>query len=174
LQKAREKLAFDKQGNAIAPFVSQFSTPDRVFVDQGTEAPEKWRLILYKLTRKQKIILTPENLVAKDFRIYPAGDRILFSAIEWSKYKAGLYEQSLYAVTTGRSFDPAQKPGTIQQILGNQDYDNLKFDRSPDCKDIAVVRAKIGNAEDIGLWVPRPEISPIPQGLLSRAAGEFA
>jgi hypothetical protein len=24
------------------------------------------------------------------------------------------------------------------------------------------------------LWVPRPEISPIPQGLLSRAAGEFA
>jgi hypothetical protein len=174
LQKAREKLAFDKQGNAIAPFVSQFITPDRVFVDQGTEAPEKGRLILYKLTRKQKIILTPENLVAKDFRIYPAGDRILFSAIEWSKYKAGFYEQSLYAVTTRRSSDPAQKPGTIQQILGNQDYDNLKFDRSPDCKDIAVVRAKRGNAEDIGLWVPRPFISPIPQGLLSRAAGEFA
>lgn len=100
MQQAREKLGFDKQGNAIAPFVSEFITPDRVLVDQGTEAPEKGRLILYKLTRKQKIILTPENLVAKDFRIYPAGDRILFSAIEWSKYKARLYEQSLYAVTT--------------------------------------------------------------------------
>ena len=165
MQKAREKLAFDKQGNAIAPFVSQSSTPDRVFVDKGTEAPEKGRLILYNLTRKQKIILTPENLVAKAFRIYPPGDRILFSASEWSKYKPGLYEQSLSAVTTGRSSDPAQKPGTIQQILGNQDYDYLKFDRSPDCKDIAVVRAKRGNAEDIGLWVPRPEISPISQGL---------
>jgi hypothetical protein len=174
LQKAREKLGFDKQGNAIAPFVSQFSTPDRVFVYKPTEAPEKERLILYNLTRKQKIILTPENLVAKDFRIYPAGDRILFSASECSKYKPGLYEQSLYAVTTGRSSDPAQKPGTIQQILGNQDYENLKFDRSADGKDLAVQRAKRGNAEDIGLWVPRPFISPIPQGLLSRAAGEFA
>ncbi len=128
LQKAREKLGVDKQGNAIAPFVSQFNTPDRAFVYKGTEAAEKGRLILYNLTRKQKIILTPENLVVKDFRIYPAGDRILFSASEWSKYKPGLYEQSLYAATTGRSSDPAQKPGNIQQILGNQDYENLKFD----------------------------------------------
>ena len=116
MQKAREKLGFDKQGNAIAPFVSQFSTPDTVFVDKGTEAPEKGGLILYKLTRKQEIILTPENLVAKDFRIYPAGDRILFSAIEWSKYKAGLYEPSLYTVTTRRSSDPDQKPGTISKF----------------------------------------------------------
>ena len=131
-------------------------------------------MLLYNLTRKQKIILTPENLVAKDFRIYPAGDRILFSASECSKYKSGLYEQSLYAATTGRSSDTAQKPGTIQQILGNQDYENLTFDRSPDGKDLAVGRAKKGNAEDIGLWVPRPFISPIPQRLLSRAAGEFA
>jgi len=58
--------------------------------------------------------------------------------------------------------------------FSNQDYDNLKFDRSPDGKDLAVGRAKRGNAEDIGLWVPRPFISPIPQGLLSRAAGKFA
>ena len=174
MQKAREKLGFDKQGNAIAPFVSQFSTRDRVFVYKPTEAAEKGRLILYKLTRQQKIILTPENLVVKDFRIYPAGDRLLFSASECSKYKPGLYEQSLYTVTTGRSSDPAQKPGTIHEILGNQDYENLTFDRSPDGKDLAVGRVKRGNAEDIGLWVPRPEISPIPQGLLSRAAGELA
>ena len=174
LQQAREKIGSDKQGNAIAPFVSQFSTPDRAFVYTGTEAAEKGRLILYNLTRQQKIILTPENLVVKDYRIYPAGDRILFSASEWSKYQPGLYEQSLYAVTTGRSFDPAQKPGSIQQILGNQDYENLKFDLSPDGKAIAVQRAKRGNAEDIGLWVVRSETSPIPQRLLSRPAGEFA
>ena len=119
MQKAREKLGFDKQGNAIAQFVSQFSTPDQAFVYKPTEAAEKERLILYNLTRQQKIILTPENLVAKDFRIYPAGDRILFSASECSKYQQGLYEQSLYTVTRGRSSDAAQKPGTIQQILGN-------------------------------------------------------
>jgi len=174
LQQAREKLGSEKQGNAIAPFVSQFNTPDRAFVYTGTEAAEKGRLILYNLTRKQKIILSPENLVVKDYRIYPAGDRILFSASEWSKYQPGLYEQSLYAVTTGRSSDPAQKPGSIQQILGNQDYENLKFDLSPDGKAIAIQRAKRGNAEDIGLWVVRSETSAIPQRLLSRPAGEFA
>lgn len=85
-----------------------------------------------------------------------------------------MYEQSLYAVTTGRSSDPAQKPGSIQQILGNQDYENLKFDLSPDGKAIALGRAKRGNAEDIGLWVVRSSTSPIPQRLLSRPAGEFA
>lgn len=174
LQQAREKLGSDKQGNAIAPFVSQFSTPDRAFVYTGTQASEKGRLILYNLTRKQKIILTPENLVVKDYRIYPAGDRILFSASEWSKYQPGLYEQSLYAVTTGRSSHPAHKPGTIQEILGNQDYENLKFDLSGDGKTIAVQRAKRGNAEDIGLWVVRSQTSVVPQRLLSRPAGEFA
>jgi Bacterial Ig-like domain len=174
LQKAREKVGDQKRGNAIAPFVSQFSTPDRAFVYTGTEAVEKGRLILYNLTRQQKIILTPENLVVKDYRIYPAGDRILFSASEWSKYQPGLYEQSLYAVTTGRSSDPAQKPGSIQQILGNLDYENLKFDLSPDGKAIAIQRAKRGNAEDIGLWVVRSSTSAVPQRLLSRPAGEFA
>ncbi|TAE57288.1 MAG: hypothetical protein EAZ88_02195 [Oscillatoriales cyanobacterium] len=174
LQQAREKLGSDKQGNAIAPFVSQFSTPDRAFVYTGTEASEKGRLILYNLTRKQKIILTPENLVIKDYKIYPVGDRILFSASEWSKYQPGLYEQSLYAVTTGRSSDPAQKPGSIQQILGNQDYENLKFDLSADGKTIAIQRAKRGNAEDIGLWVVRSSTSAVPQRLLSHPAGEFA
>lgn len=92
MQKAREKLGFDKQENAIAPFVGQLSTPDRVFVYKGTEAAEKGRLI--------HSVVTPWKL--------------------------------------------------------------------------AVQRAKKGNAEDIGLWVPRPFISPISQGLLSRAAGEFA
>lgn len=174
LQKAREKLGFDKPGNSIEPFVSQFRTPDRAFVYTGTAATEKGRLILYNLTRKQKTILTPQNLVVKNFRIYPGGDRILFSASEWYNYKPGLFEQSLYAVTTGRNPDSAQKPGTIQQILGNQDYENLKFDLSPDGKAIAIQRVNRNNPQDIGLWLLRSESSPIPQRLLSRPAGEFA
>jgi hypothetical protein len=174
LQQAREKLGFNKQGNSIEPFVSQFRTPDRAFVYTGTAAAEKGRLILYNLTRQQKIILTPQNLVVKNFRIYPGGDRILFSASKWADYKPGLYEQSLYAVTTGRNPDSAEKPGIIQQILGNQDYENLKFDLSPDGKAIAIQRANRNNPQDIGLWVLRSASSPIPQRLLSRPAGEFA
>ncbi|MCU0544503.1 MAG: hypothetical protein MUE44_20430 [Oscillatoriaceae cyanobacterium Prado104] len=40
----------------------------------------------------------------------------------------------MYSVTTGISSDPTQKPGKSRQILGNLDYENLKFDRSPDGK----------------------------------------
>jgi hypothetical protein len=175
LQNARQKPGFNsKQGKSIAPFFGQFTTPDRAFVYKGTAGTEKGRLILYNLTRRQKIILTPENLAVKDFKIYPAGDRILFSASEWANYKPGLYEQSLYVVTTGISSDPGQKPGTIRQILDNLDYENLKFDLSPDGRAIAVQRANRSNPGDIGLWVLRPEISPMPQRLLSRPAGEFA
>jgi hypothetical protein len=174
LQKAREKLGFDKQGKSIEPFVSQFHTPDRAFVYIGTESREKGRLILHNLTRKQKIVLTPENLVVKNFRIYPTGDRILFSASEWYNYKPGLFEQSLYTVTTGRNPNSAQKPGTIQQILSNQDYENLKFDLSPDGKAIAIQRANRNNPQDIGLWVLWPDLESTPQRVLSRPAGEFA
>ena len=171
---AHERLIENGARSQIEPFVSQFRTPDRAFVYTGTAAAEKGRLILYNLTRQQKIILTPQNLVVKNFRIYPGGDRILFSASKWADYKPGLYEQSLYAVTTGRNSDVAEKPGTIQQILGNQDYENLKFDLSPDGKAIAIGRANRNNPQDIGLWVLRSESSPIPQRLLSRPAGEFA
>ena len=174
LQKAREKVGFGKPGNFIAPFVSQWKTPDRAFVYIGTEATEKGRLILENLTRQQKTLLTPQNLVVKDYRIYPGGGRILFSASEWSNYKPGLFEQSLYAVTTDRNAHSAQKPGTIQHILGNQDYENLKFDLSPDGKAIAIQRANRSNLEDIGLWVLRPESAPTAQKLLNRPAGEFA
>ncbi len=73
-----------------------------------------------------------------------------------------------------QKFRSGSKTRHYPEILGNQDYENLKFDLSPDGKAIAVGRAKRGNAEDIGLWVLQPETSPIPQRLLSRAAGEFA
>lgn len=175
LQNARQKPDFNsKPGKSIAPFVGQFRTPDRVFVCKGTAGSEKGRLILYNLTRQQKIILTPDNLAVKDFKIYPTGDRILFSASKWADYRPGWYEQSLYSVTTGISSDRTQKPGKIRQILGNLDYENLKFDLSPDGKAIAVQRANRSNPGDIGLWVLRSEVSPIPQRLLNRPAGEFA
>ncbi|MGL5062431.1 MAG: hypothetical protein ACRC62_20835 [Microcoleus sp.] len=175
LQNARTKPDFNnKLGKSIAPFVGQFRTPDRAFVYKGTAGSEKGRLILYNLTRQQKIILTPENLVVKDFKIYPAGDRVLFSASEWANYQPGLYEQSLYSVTTGRNSDPDRKPGIIRQILDNLDYENLKFDLSPDGRTIAVQRVNRSHPEDIGLWVLKLETSPIPQRLLGRPAGEFA
>ncbi len=177
LQKARQKLGTKDSGNLMTPFVSQFRSRDRTFAFIGIEGEEKGRLILYNLTRNQKTFLTPKNSVVTDFKPYPTGDRILFSASDWSHYGPGLFEQQLYTVTLGQSLVSAtplnsnQKAGTIERILDNLDYQNMKFDLSPNGQVIVVQRVNRSNVDEAGLWILRPGASWQP--LLKQAGGEF-
>lgn len=163
--KKIQSVSPDQSTQEIEPFLGQFRTPDRRFAYIGVEGEEKGRLILYNLTRQQKAILTPKNLVIKDFKVYPNGDRILLAASDWSNYRPGLFEQSLYTVTLN--------PAKIDLVLGNQDYENLRFELSPDGQIIAVQRVNRSNLEDIGLWVFKPGEKPPWQRILNRPAGEF-
>ncbi len=141
------------------------------------EGEEKGRLILYNLTQKQKTLLTPKNLVVTDFKPYPTGDRILFAASDWSNYRPGLFEQQLYTVTTGLSGNSATQPNSAQKasridrILDNFDYQNLKFDLSPDGQVIVVERVNRRNLDDSGLWILRAGTPWQP--LLKQPGGEF-
>ena len=177
LQQARQSIGLGKPGTVMKPFITQFHTRDRAFVYLGVEGEEKGRLILYNLTHKQKTLLTPKNLVVTDFKPYPDGDQILFSASDWSNYGPGLFEQQLYTVTTGPSpmsatqSNSTQKAGRIDRILDNLDYQNLKFDLSPDGQVIVVQRVNRHNVDDAGLWVLRPK-APW-QLLINQAGGEF-
>ncbi|MDF0553567.1 Ig-like domain-containing protein [Kamptonema sp. UHCC 0994] len=174
LDKAISSIGKEKFGNPIQAFVGKFRTPDRAFVYIGVEGEEKGRLILYNLTVKQKKILTPKNLVVKNFKPYPIGDRILFSAAEWSNNKRGLLEQSLYAVNTGRlslQSEPTAETSKIDLILDSKIYQNLKFDLSSDGKAIVVQRINRNNLGDTGLWLLRSNIAP--QQLTNRPAGDF-
>jgi hypothetical protein len=175
LDKARQSMG--KAGNPMQPFVGEFRTRDRAFAYLGVEGDEKGRLIFYNLTRQQKTLLTPKNWVVTDFKPYPGGDRILFAASDWSNYGPGLFEQQLYTVTTGLSPMSAsqpnstQKAGHIQPILDNLDYQNMKFDLSPDGQVIVAFRVNRRNIEDSGLWVQRRD-SPW-QLLLKQLGGDF-
>lgn len=177
LQKAQQSTGIGKTGKLMQPFLGQFHTRDRAFVYLGVEGEEKGRLILYNLTNKQKTILTPKGHVVTNFKPYPTGDRILFSATDWSNYGPGLSEQQLYAVTTGiapqSSGQPSSTPiaGKIDLVLDNKDYQNLKFDLSPDGQVIVVLRVKRSNLRDSGLWLVRSD-SP-PQPLKNPPGGEF-
>ena len=174
LERAISSIGNEKFGNSIQAFAGNFRTPDRAFVYIGIEGEEKGRLILYNLTLKQKTILTPKNLVVKNFKPYPRGDRVLFSATEWSNDRPGLFKQSLYSVNTGRlSQQPiATEPtGKIDIVLDSENYQNLKFDLSPDGKSIVVQRININNLEDTGLWLLRSDT--LPQRLTNRPAGDF-
>ncbi|WP_416667082.1 hypothetical protein [Egbenema bharatensis] len=160
----------------MRPFTSEFQSRDRVFVYLGVEGDEAGRLVLLNLTRQEQKILTPPNLLVMDFKPYPENDRILFSAIEQSSgTRRSLGDQQLYTVSTGIRIQPPdsligavsqraernatatpQSAGVVELVLDNRDYQNLKFDLSPNGKTIVVQRVNQQNPADFGLWILQP------------------
>ncbi|MDX2255831.1 MAG: hypothetical protein NW214_09970 [Pseudanabaenaceae cyanobacterium bins.39] len=160
-----------RQKAAISPFVGKFSTPEPRFAYIGLQNEEKGRLILYDVLQKQKRILTPENLLVTDFRIYPDRQKILFGAI--APEGQNLIEQKLYEVNTG--IDTADRltdnPPTIKLVLDNNDYQNFKFDLSPDGQSILVQRLSRKQVGSYGLWLLQK--GKEPRSLDNQPGGDF-
>lgn len=166
----------DDSRTQLRPFVGQFQSRDRVFVYLGVEGEERGRLVMQNLTRRSRTILTPDHLTVLDFRPYPNSDRILFSAIERSD--TNLASSTIYTVTTGIAYNvpdqffdndtrrpqTQESAGVIREVLGNDNYQNLKFDLSADGKTIVVQRISRTDLADYGLWVIREgeEAEPLP------------
>lgn len=176
-----EATALNAQ-TGFEPFKGTFRTRDRAFAYIGAEGEEQGRLILFNLTRKEKTLLTPAGQQVLDFKPYPERDRILFSAVNADA--EGLALAQVYTVSTGLAAPaPAQrwqfwqrrsKPaaaGTIQLILDDKDYQNLKFDLSPNGQVIVVQRVNQQNPADFGPWV-LTEGSP-PRKLKTEPGGDF-
>ncbi|MGK7874010.1 MAG: Ig-like domain-containing protein [Xenococcaceae cyanobacterium] len=177
LRGAREQFtAQDDPGQVIKPFFGQFSTRDRAFAYIGSQGDEHGRLILYNLSKERKTILTPPNLVVMDFKFYPKGDRILFSAADRGSGMEGIRALKLYTVKTGvnpNSSEPADSvnpANEIELVLDNKDYQNNKFDLSQDGQTIVVQRVNRQNTTDFDLWAI--EAGAKPERLNTRG-GEF-
>ncbi|HEY9697742.1 MAG TPA: hypothetical protein V6D10_10795 [Trichocoleus sp.] len=188
LDGARDRFTKANDPRAqIQPFSGTFSTRDRAFVYLGVEGDEEGRLVLQNLTRQEKRILTPANLVVMEFKPYPEGDRVLFSATDRTTQAQGVLDQQIYTVSTGIQVkapasdpnDPQQKKsnpqsspiGTVTQILDSKDYQNLKFDLSPDGQTIIVQRANKQQPTDFGLWMLQAGASP--QQIKTDPGGDF-
>ena len=190
LSNARDRFSSADDSLQMQPFVGQFQTRDRAFVYLGVEGDEAGRLVLQNLTRQEKKVLTPNNLVVMDFQPYPNGDRILFSAIERNNSsQRGLADQQLYTVTTGIQIQPPQDlstntpsrrssapsspqpAGSIELILDNREYQNLKFDLSPDGHTIIVQRVNKQNPSEFGLWKLQDNAPPEP--IETEPGGDF-
>jgi len=181
LQGAKDKSKTEsgqENEKLIDPFYGQFSTRDRAFVYIGVEPQEKGRLILYNVTQQKKTVLTPADLAVNDFKIYPQGTKILFSAADWLSQKPGVFEQQLYTVTTGINplspGKPETKPeaaGKINRVLDSKNFQNMKFDLSPDGQAIIVQRVNRNKPGEFGLWVIRPNAAPQP--LENQPGGDF-
>ncbi len=162
LEGAREKFYGGEEGKLIKPFQSFFNSRDRALVYIGLEGEEKGRLMLvnFEGIEPKPIPLTSSNLAVMDFQFYPQGERILFSAIERKTSLPNLTEQQLFTVTTGlnpvgpgEQPKPPQEAGKVELILDNQEYQNLKFDLSPDGKIIVVQRVNRQDTADAKIWI---------------------
>ncbi|WP_293161868.1 Ig-like domain-containing protein [Okeania sp. SIO2C9] len=161
LSGAKEKFYGLDQGEVMQPFQGLFSSRDRAFAYVGFQGEEKGRLILINLTKKQRpIILSPKNLEVMDFKFFPQGEKILFSAVEKQNEVPTLIEQQIYTVTTGINFTPgdtrlksSEVVGKIEKVLDNLEYQNLKFDLSIDGQKIVIQRVNRKDVFDSGPWV---------------------
>lgn len=145
-------LAKNKEGKEMKPFVEEFRSRDRAFAYIGTQAEEAGRLIFYNLTQNQKKILTPDNLTVVDFKFYPEGDRVLFSAADKSLGFDGLRQLQLYSIPTTGTDNP-EISLIPKLILDNKEYQNNQFDISADGKIIVVQRVNRENPADFDLWM---------------------
>ena len=175
----------DDTRTQLQSFTGQFESRDRVFVYLGVTGDERGRLVMHNLTRRGRTVLTPENLVVMDFEPYPQGDRILFSATQRSEVQAT--DPKLYTVTTGVHYDSPEvllsdessrsqqddetAAGIVQEILGNEQFQNLRFDLSNDGSTIIVQRINRENPADFGLWKIEAGEDPMP--LPGEPGGDF-
>ena len=168
----------------MQPFQASFKTRDRSFAYIGAEGEEEGRLVMLNLTQNQKIVLTPPNLTVFDFKPYPLGDRILFSATARSAnptIPTSLVEQELYTVTTGlRINTPSDDVPVVAdarqvtKVLDNREFQLLKFDLSTDGKTAVVQRVNRKDQTQSTPWVIRLSTEQPPEALkFDQPTGEF-
>jgi hypothetical protein len=180
LQGARDKFSeTESKKREIQPFIGNFSSRNRALTYIGADEEYQGKLVLYNLTKEEKKVLTPKDLIVMDFEPFPNGEKIIFSAR--SSQNPDLLSAQIYTVTTGITYNTdkePESPGKIDLILDNKDYQNLKFDLSSDGQTIVIQRGKRDNPGDFGLWyISMAENSnrekPTANRLQSQPGGDF-
>jgi len=172
LRDAKEKFpANSTTAPVLEPFFGEFKSRDRAFAYISSQSPHPGQLILHNFTKNQTTPLTPENLVVFDFRFYPKGDKILFSAAPRSRGIQGIRELELYTITTNLN-QPTDIPfsAKLTRILGSENYQNNQFELAPDGETIVLARINRHNPTDFDLWMLKNDTPP---QRLNVQGGEF-
>ena len=189
LDEARDRYAARRdRPSRFEPFQAQFQTRREPFCTSGPRATRPTAWCWPTWTARSALFLRPKNLSVLAFKPYPLGDKVLFSASD-SSQGGGLLNQQIYTVTTGITPRPpidfmgdrpplwqrllpqgAPPPsGETTLVLDSRDYQNLKFDLSPDGQTIVVQRVNQQDPADLAPGWCGPE-NPLPQSKPSLVA----
>jgi hypothetical protein len=179
LQGATEANSKHK-GKEIVPFQGRFRTPDRMFAYISSSEAERGRIVIYNFKTQTPLVVTPAGLVVTDFKVDNHSQKIIFTATDTKilqNRQPAIASQQVYSVSTGiaprsedknRQFSP---PGNLELILDNREYQNVKFDISPDGNKVVVQRVSRQNPSDFALWVVSLDKSAPPVKL--KQSGDF-
>lgn len=177
LQGAKEAIG-QQTGKEIVPFHGQFRTPDRMFAYISSGDADRGRIAIYNFRTQKPLIISPANLVVTDFKVDRGSQKIIFAASDVRTLANGqpaIASQQIYSLSTGvapRSTDVQfTPPGKLELILDNRDYQNVKFDLSPDGKTIVAQRVSLKNPSDFALWVVPLDKSAPPYRI--QQSGDF-
>lgn len=169
------------KGTPMQPFNATFRSREIAFAYIGVTGEAESRLMLVNLSSSDSkpIPLTPKDLVVSDFKPYPKGDRILFSATDRTLARSGgSLNQELFTVTTGinpqspgTEAQPPQPAGRLDKLLDAASYQNLKFDLSADGKIIVIQRVNRSNPGDFSPWIIEEKMPP--RKLENQQGGDF-
>jgi dipeptidyl aminopeptidase/acylaminoacyl peptidase len=135
-------------GLVMTPFNQKFATRDLLFGYIGTAGENRGRLMVKKAGDQQAIAITPPEFLVKDFRFTPTGNEVVFAAVPANNNPALLASQQIYRY----GLQNANSALVPTLILDSKDYQNIKFDLSPDGKILVVHRVGIKNPSDFGIW----------------------
>jgi hypothetical protein len=179
LQGATEAIG-KRKGKEIVPFQGRFRTPDRMFAYISSGMTDRGRIVIYNFKTQKPLAISPAGLVVTDFKVDNHSQKIIFTATDsktLENRQPAIASQQLYSVSTGiaprndennRQFIP---PGNLELILDSQDYQNVKFDLSPDGNKVVVQRGSRKNPSDFALWVVSLDKSAPPTKL--KQSGDF-
>ncbi|WP_310414695.1 Ig-like domain-containing protein [Chamaesiphon sp. OTE_8_metabat_110] len=188
LQGARELIG-KTSGKEIVPFSGEFQTPDRMFAYISSGTTDRGRIVIYNFQTKTSQVVTPENLVVTDYKLDRNSQKIVFTATDPQTLANGqpaISSQQVYSITTGLpprdlSLDASPEllrqrqivtPGKAELVLDSREYQNVKFDLSPDGNKVVVQRVNRKKPSDFALWVVTLDKSAAPLKL--RQSGDFA
>lgn len=126
------KGAQDELGNPMQSYKKSYQTQSQTLYFIGTDEGQKDRVVGFDLDQKKSSVLSPENLIVKDFRVHPNQDLIYLLG-----YKKGADESrnNLYELDT--------ENGNLKVLVDGQREYIFAFELSPDGKILLVRKGSV-------------------------------